>query len=63
MCVCVHACAFGRLKVTVAALLRPAHLPQSVNNQGCSMERTAPVIGECARARRAPSVVSPAFVY
>ncbi len=59
VCVCVYACGFGRLKVTVVALLRPAHLPQSVSNQSCSVERAAPVISECvsrrARARLALS--------
>lgn len=51
VCVCVYACGFGRLKVTVVALLRPAHLPQSVSNQSCSVKRAAPVISECVSRR------------
>lgn len=46
LCVCVHVYS-GRLKVTVIALLRPAHLPQSVSNQSCSLKRAAPVITMC----------------
>lgn len=45
MFVCV--CGFGILKVTVVTLLRPAHLPQSVSNQSCSVKCTAPVISVC----------------
>lgn len=56
--------------MTVVALLRPAHLPQPVSNQSCSVKRTAPVISESvrvtacacfARARLVLFVISPAF--
>lgn len=50
-CICLYACGFGRLKVTVITLLRPAHLSQSVSNQSCSVKRTAPVICECVSQR------------
>lgn len=45
---CLFACCFRRLKVTVIALLWPDHLPPSVIKQSCSGKRTAPVICECA---------------
>lgn len=75
VCVCVRArvgaCAkgFGRLKVTLIALLRPAHLPQSVRNQSCSVKHTSLAISESiwcapgsARARHTLAVISPTFV-
>lgn len=49
VCVCLRVggvvCGFGRLKVTVITLRRPAHLPQSVSNQSCSVKHAASVIG------------------
>lgn len=68
-CVCVYACSFWRLKVTVIALLRPARLPQSVSIQSYSVRRDAPVICECVVAfahalsvHVSPHVISPEFV-
>lgn len=67
----VYVCAygFGRLKVTLIALLRPAHLPQSVSNQSRSVKHTSLatsgsiwcVLG-FARACLILTVISPTFV-
>lgn len=55
--------------MTLIALLRPAHLPQSASKQSCSVRRTSLTISGSiwcllgfARARHTLAVTSPTFV-